>query len=128
MKGDGPERLDTPLAPEELDAAIRGILARVMRSPECPLSRIQVVQNLSLLIDPRCTIDRDSLFGQGLPVSLYMLNAYCAQHEQKSGRKLRFPAAFVPAFCEITENFELLRLIVGPHLDKLREFDKEGKR
>jgi hypothetical protein len=121
------ELSDTPLPPEQLDAEIRKLLARVMRSPECRLSRIEVCQALSKLIDPRCEIDCDSLFGKGLPVSLHMLNAYCAQHHAAKSGKLRFPAFLVPAFCEVTQNFEMLRLIVGQHLPRLLELEKERK-
>jgi hypothetical protein len=130
-------KLDTPIYPEQLDAEIRKLLARVMRSPECRLSRLEICHALSRRINPQILIDSGGIGGApnapgyedgaGLPVSMYMLNAYCAQYESKAGKKLRFPAFLVPSFCEVVGDFELLRLIVGQHLPRLLELEKERK-
>jgi hypothetical protein len=108
-------RLDTLPLPEQLDAAIRARLTRVMRSPACLWSRIEIAEFMSRRINPTCEL------GPGQPVSLHMINSWTAAHRRRSGRSLRFPAAFVPLFCEITRNFELMHLIVGPYVDKLLE-------
>lgn len=51
----------------------------------------------------------------GETVTSEMLNGWTSQAK----KRLRFPAAFVPAFCEITGDDQLQRFVMGPRLRRL---------
>ena len=72
---------------ERLRAALREALRR------CPLSRWEVAGRMSLLV--------------GREVSKHMLDAYTAETKEAH----RFPAEWLPAFCEVTGSTEPLRLL-----------------
>lgn len=53
----------------------------------------------------------------GTEVTLHMLNAYTATSKQQ----VRFPAAFVPAFCLVTHDDRLQRALLSPWLREVLE-------
>lgn len=96
-----------------LDAAIRALLSEVMRSSK--KSRAQIAQEMSALL--------------GRSVTVYMLNDFTAsckgqrvaEDSQLDTRKspVRFPAAWIHAFCEVTGDDRMQRLILSPRLRSL---------
>lgn len=85
----------------EPDVEIRRCLAEAMRLT-CK-SREQIADALSERI--------------GRPITVHMLNDYAALSKEGN----RFPAAWVRAFCEVTGDDSLQRMILGPHLAALVE-------
>jgi hypothetical protein len=82
-----------PENPPNLEQAIRRLAAEVMRGSR--LSREQIAAQMSTLL--------------GLRISVHMLNDYTAA----SHRGARFPAAWVPVFCQVTGDHRLPRLLLG---------------
>jgi hypothetical protein len=58
----------------------------------------------------------------GYTVTVRMLNGYVASSEEG----VRFPAAFVGAFCEVTGDDELIRFLMGKRLRTLLEFGERA--
>mgnify|MGYP000437705007 CR=1 FL=1 len=71
---------------------IKGLVSKALK--ECPLSRYQVAARMSELL--------------GVEISKAMLDAWSAESKEYH----RFPAEFLPAFCEATGNREVLRFLV----------------
>ena len=88
---------------DDQDLAIRKAATEMIR--RCGKSRRQIAEEMSALVGPE------------IEITEHMLNSYTAE----SKRGARFPAAFVPAFCEVTGDDELQRLMLGPRLKKLLE-------
>jgi hypothetical protein len=88
---------------QDLDAAIRECLVAAIRTSK--KSREQITDEMSSIFEQR--------------ISVRMLNDYTATAESK--RAARFPAAWVPAFCEVTGDDLLRRLLLCPRLRKLIE-------
>lgn len=85
--------------PKNLDRRVRELLiAAIKRSPK---SRAQVSDGMSTLL--------------GINVSVRMLDDWTAQ----SKCRVRFPLAFVEAFCEVTEDSSLRKLLLGERQTKL---------
>jgi len=75
------------------DTALRQLLSQAIRS--CPLSRVQICEALTRRL--------------GVKVKPFMLDSYTAE----SKKPARFPAAWVPALCEVTGNNELQRCLLS---------------
>ncbi|PKN35618.1 MAG: hypothetical protein CVU61_02010 [Deltaproteobacteria bacterium HGW-Deltaproteobacteria-19] len=75
----------------DVDRQFREVVSEALR--KCPLSRYQVVARMSELV--------------GQDITKTMLDSWTA--ESKEGH--RFPAVFLPAFCEATGSQEPLRLL-----------------
>lgn len=75
------------------DAVLRRLLTQAIRS--CPLSRVQICEALTHRL--------------GVKVKPFMLDSYTAE----SKKPARFPAAWVPALCEVTGNNELQRRLLS---------------
>jgi hypothetical protein len=75
------------------DTALRQLLSQAIRS--CPLSRVQICEALTRRL--------------GVKVKPFMLDSYTAE----SKKPARFPAAWVPALCEVTGNNELQRRLLS---------------
>lgn len=90
---------------QDLDATIRALMSRVIR--RSTKKREQIAAEMTARL--------------GQHITERMLNDYTAQ----SKRALRFPAAWVPAFCEIVGSDELQRRLLGPELRKLLELGEK---
>jgi hypothetical protein len=91
------EQLETRTA----DSAVRSMIARVMG--ESRMSRAEIAERMTLQLGRRIT--------------KAMLNDCSAET-----KKLRFPASWVRAFCCVTNDDRLQRLLLGPRLLALLEF------
>jgi hypothetical protein len=121
-----PEVSGTPQQ-KNTDAAVRELLRDVLhkvRNPQKvknPKNRTQIAAELSRAV--------------GSPVRVYMLDEYtadsrgeCAVNSREVGSrgKRRFPAAWVPAFCKITGDDRLQRLLLGEPLCCLLELGESA--
>lgn len=85
----------TPDSAQDLDDPIRATLSKVLHNICKRKNREQVCRELTARL--------------GRPISVAMLNDFT----RPSKRGARFPAAWIPAFCEVTEDESLLHLIAG---------------
>lgn len=109
---DQARKLDTY---QDIDGALRALMTRLIR--ECPLSRQQIAEAMSLRICPECDL------GPGQPVTASMLYGFTAQH----GRHARFPLLFALPFCATVGNFELLAFVLGDQAERVAELARKGK-
>lgn len=86
------------LTSPNLDSDVRKLLSRVIRKSH--EKRVSIAQQLSAALD--------------YPVTVVMLDGFSAP-----SKAARFPAAWVPAFCEVLGNYELQRLLLSPRLSLL---------
>jgi hypothetical protein len=84
----------------ESDQKLRQCLAEAMHSS--PKNREQIAEELSARVGRRVTV--------------HMLDDFSAPSKDN-----RFPAAWVPAFCEITSDDAAQRFLMGPNLRTLVE-------
>jgi hypothetical protein len=94
------------------DLAVRQLLTDALRS--CPLSRQQVAEEMSRIL--------------GCAVTLSMINDFTASSRNQEKRKfpIRFPAAWVGAFCAATGDDRLRRYLLGDHLGTLLDLGERA--
>ena len=89
-----------------VDARLRGAVSEALR--RCPLSRYQVAASMSEMM--------------GVEVTRYQLDSWTAETK----RDHRFPAAYLPAFCLATGDWDVLKMLAeaggkrvytDPHVD-----------
>jgi hypothetical protein len=56
----------------------------------------------------------------GVPITSFMLDSFTATAESKG--RVRFPAVFIGAFCEVVQSDRLRRFLMGTHLLSLVEY------
>ena len=93
-----PQSLVTP-KPQELDILIRRLLTGALRASS--KSRSEIAHELSTRV--------------GTPISVFMLNEYTAPSKVLR----RFPAVWLPAFCDITGDDGPRLLLLDPRLRDL---------
>jgi hypothetical protein len=98
----GPVDVKTPYELEIIE-----ILSDCIR--KCSKSREQIADEMSHIC--------------GQEITLRMMNRYTATSEH-----MRFPAAFVPAFCEATRDDTLRRFIIGGEMRELLELGETAAR
>lgn len=84
------------------DAEVRTILARAIK--RCPKSRAQIADEMAVLL--------------GRQITASMLFDFTAPTKSL----VRFPAAWVPAFCSVTGSDRLQRLLLGDDLLRVLEW------
>ena len=88
------------------------------RTPEAePAKTIRLLVDATIV---RSGMSRETIADElakrvGETVTCEMLNGWTSQ----SKKRLRFPAAFVPAFCEITGDDQVQRFLIGSRLGRL---------
>ncbi len=87
----GSAKLDGPL-----QRAMKELMTRAIRQSQ--KSREQIAEEMAALVETDVTV--------------HMLNSYTANSKQA----VRFPAAFVPAFCCVTGDDRLQRMLLSPYL------------
>ncbi|MGD1106941.1 MAG: hypothetical protein ABR865_07835 [Terracidiphilus sp.] len=88
---------------EVSDLEVRALLKGVMAN--CPKSREQIAEELTVRLRRKTPITKDMLDDQ----------VGCSEGKARA----KFPAAWVAAFCEITGNDELQRLLLSPRQNAL---------
>lgn len=83
---------------EARDLEVRALLKKVMAN--CPKSREQIAEEMTVRLRRKTPITKD------------MLDDQVGRSEGKA--RAKFPAAWVAAFCEVTANDELQRLLLSP--------------
>lgn len=86
----------------DADAALRRTVTEIIR--RSTKSRAQIAEELGKRMHQR--------------VTEHILNDFTSERKKAA----RFPAAFIEAFCEITGDDKLQRLVMGERLRKLVEF------
>lgn len=84
---------------DKRDHAIRSLVARVIH--ESSKSRAQIVEEMSALLGQR--------------ISIFMLNDFSAG----SKKQVRFPLAYVEAFCRVVGDDRLRRLALDDRMNRL---------
>jgi hypothetical protein len=90
---------------------LRRLLADVMKGSG--KNRSQIADEMSRILG--CPADR--------PIAKNVLDD--SVRSRKKGRMVRFPAAWIPALCQVTGNDELQRWLAGPRLRELIELGEQ---
>jgi len=88
------ERQSRPAGSFDIDRQFRESISKALK--KCPLSRYQVAARMSELI--------------GCDITKSMLDSWTAESKENH----RFPAIFLPAFCEATGQTEPLNILARP--------------
>lgn len=85
-----------------MDAVIRSLLADIIR--RSPKKRQQIAEEMGLLL--------------GVRITSFMLDCFTSVGKASH----RFPAAWIEAFCLVTNDNRLQRLVMGSHFGKLVDY------
>jgi len=87
-----------------LDSAIRALLTEIIR--DSPKKRAQIAEEMSLLLQLR--------------ISSHMIDCFTSSCKGQH----RFPAAWIEAFCTVTNDSRLQRLVMGAQFRKLVDYSE----
>ena len=86
----------------DLDAKIRSLISEIIHTS--PMKRPEIAERMSALLDRK--------------ISVHMIDCFTATCKEQH----RFPAAWIEAFCSVTRDDRLQRLVMGPRYRKLVDY------